>query len=312
MIHREVDPGQTRDSFAGRWTRVGSGGSRSFRDMYRTVATPTPTARSAADVDGTPLGYCATMVTLRHRVRDILAYAACASGGVANAVVRRTGSPHLFELFQSAGSWNTEPAPMLEAAFGIEPTVANAMLDEARATLDDVIGRAKDDDRAYPDYYTVESATALFLHASIRHLRPSVVLETGVADGLSSSIILAAMESNGEGQLHSIDISEDVGLFISDRSRWHLYVIDANHPNACAAVFDKIPTLDIFLHDGNHMPAWQSREYQLAWPKLRSGGLLMSDDIDWSYAFMEFVAEKGLKAPMLMDRRKVFGLVAKP
>jgi Methyltransferase domain len=241
-----------------------------------------------------------------------LAAAACASGGVANQVVRRTGSPHLFELFQSAGSWSTEPAPMLEAAFGIEPTVADAMMGEARAALDDVMGRANDDDRAYPDYYTVEGATALFLHATIRHLRPSVVLETGVADGLSSSIMLAAMESNGEGQLHSIDIAADVGLFISDRSRWHLHVIDPGHPNACAAVFDEIPALDIFLHDGNHMRDWQWREYELAWPKLRSGGLLMSDDVDWSYAFIDFVAEKGLKPPMLMDRRKVFGLVAKP
>ena len=112
------------------------------------------------------------------------------------------------------------------------------------------------------------------------------------------------MESNGEGRLHSIDVAEDVGLFISDRSRcictsstlairmpaqpclmkFRLWICSSTMAtNACLAM----------------------SEYELAWTKSRSGGLLMSDDVDWSYAFLDFVVEKGLKPPMLMDRRNV-------
>jgi hypothetical protein len=34
-----------------------------------------------------------------------------------------------------------------------------------------------------------------------------------------------------------------------------------------------------------------------------------SDDIDWSYAFLDFIDRRGISVAMLMDRLKVLGLV---
>src|SRR5262249_38966522 len=49
----------------------------------------------------------------------------------------------------------------------------------------------------------------LVQYAAIRAFRPEVVVETGVANGVSSSYLLLALEKNGAGKLHSIDIGDN-------------------------------------------------------------------------------------------------------
>jgi hypothetical protein len=44
------------------------------------------------------------------------------------------------------------------------------------------------------------------LYVAVRTLQPRVVVETGVASGWSSAHILRALEANGAGVLHSIDL----------------------------------------------------------------------------------------------------------
>ena len=44
------------------------------------------------------------------------------------------------------------------------------------------------------------------LYAAVRARKPSVVVETGVAAGLSSACILAGLQRNGMGELYSIDL----------------------------------------------------------------------------------------------------------
>src|SRR2546423_1257996 len=49
------------------------------------------------------------------------------------------------------------------------------------------------------------------LYAIIRQLNPRVIVETGVCNGFSSSIILAALARNQRGHLNSIDLPELTG-----------------------------------------------------------------------------------------------------
>jgi predicted O-methyltransferase YrrM len=233
------------------------------------------------------------------------------TSGLSRFVPRRVGWPRLFELFESTGSWHTTAESMFARVFEVEPSEAAVRVDEARLALGQLRDHTQSATRIYPEYFTVEGDTALFLFAAIRHTRPSMVLETGVADGLSTALMLRAMEANGVGELHSVDISENVGMFVSDPRRWHLHVVDTDHPDACLHIVKQLPTLDMFLHDGNHEYAYQSLEYRSSWPRLRHGGLLLSDDIDWSYAFLDFIREHHLTSAMLMDNRKVFGLLKK-
>jgi len=43
------------------------------------------------------------------------------------------------------------------------------------------------------------------VYVAVRALKPSIVVETGVASGVSTTLILKALSLNGKGQLYSID-----------------------------------------------------------------------------------------------------------
>lgn len=126
--------------------------------------------------------------------------------------------------------------------------------------------------------------------------RPSVVVETGVAMGFSTAVILAAMDENGAGALHSIDLppiqvdSQFVGKIvpIDLRSRWRLHVGPTRI--LLPQVARTVAPIDLFLHDSDHSYLGQAEGYRQVWPHLRQGACLVSDDVCNS-AFVEFAAE---------------------
>ena len=54
-------------------------------------------------------------------------------------------------------------------------------------------------------------AEGAYLYALLRSERPDVVVETGVANGFSTAFSLLALQANGIGHLHSIDLPREVG-----------------------------------------------------------------------------------------------------
>lgn len=51
----------------------------------------------------------------------------------------------------------------------------------------------------------------LRLYRLLRELKPMVSVETGVCNGVSTAFLLLALERNGTGELHSIDLPEVAG-----------------------------------------------------------------------------------------------------
>ena len=147
-----------------------------------------------------------------------------------------------------------------------------------------------------------------FLYITVRSLQPRVMIETGVFDGQSSAVTLLAMQDNDAGLLVSIDLpATDTisgsthlmresslpmgrlpGWLIPDslRARHRLELGDAREllPRFCR----EYHPFDIFMHDSLHTHEHMSFEYMTAWPHLRAGGLLLSDDIMWNAAFHNF------------------------
>jgi hypothetical protein len=161
--------------------------------------------------------------------------------------------------------------------------------------------------------WNVEVVHAKLLYVLVRRFRPATVLETGVRFGQSSRAILTALKRNGRGRLISTEISSDVGGLVEPelRDRWELKVIPTR-ASAFERVVRDIGPLEFFLHDSRHTYRWQRTEYRHAWPALAAGGVLVSDDVDASYAFLDACRRWGVRPVILVGRSKVMGLTTKP
>lgn len=139
----------------------------------------------------------------------------------------------------------------------------------------------------------------LLQYIAVRAFQPEIVVETGVANGVSSAYILLALQKNERGALYSIGLNDPqylptgkpLGWIVSEslRSRWNLLIGDS-----CAllpSLLTKLRTIDLFIHDSLHTYDHMLWEYRTAFPYLRPGGLLFSDDAAWNSAFSEFCRE---------------------
>lgn len=156
---------------------------------------------------------------------------------------------------------------------------------------------------------------------AIRLLRPEIVLELGVARGLSSAVALAALAQNEKGHLHSIDLpplAVNPGRFVGERvpealkCRWTLHLGPSRL--LLPGLLDRVGSIDIFLHDGDHTYSSMIDEFRLAWPHLRPGGLLLADDVWVNAAFFDFADEVGCAPLIIMGAEDTspLGLLGKP
>jgi predicted O-methyltransferase YrrM len=144
----------------------------------------------------------------------------------------------------------------------------------------------------------------LLQYVAVRGLRPGLVVETGVANGVSSSYLLLALRQNGRGMLHSIEVGDSSylppgrapGWIIPDtlRDRWTLHLGDAR--KLLPELLQRLAELDVFIHDSLHTDEHMRFEFEQAYPHLRDGGLLIADDALWNSAFSNFARQVG--APM--------------
>lgn len=155
-------------------------------------------------------------------------------------------------------------------------------------------------------------------YACVRWLRPTQVVETGVANGVTSAFILAALAANRAGTLHSVDLpphesgaDEDVGAFVPDelRARWRVHRGLAQR--VLPAIFEELGGVDMFVHDSLHTYSNMRMEFDRVWPQLAAGGVLIADDIEGNGAFLELRQRQPQHWAVCREASKpaLFGLV---
>lgn len=157
------------------------------------------------------------------------------------------------------------------------------------------------------------------LHFLTRHLRPSAVLETGVAAGFSSGAVLSALESNGAGTLFSSDFpyfrlknpERYVGFVVDDhlRTNWHL-LIDGDRRNL-PEILSQVDEVDMFHYDSDKSRDGRQFAMRLVFPKVKDGGIVVMDDIQDDMFFRDFVTENDLRFHVFEFEGKYLGLVSK-
>jgi len=144
--------------------------------------------------------------------------------------------------------------------------------------------------------HNADFSLARLCYITCRILKPDIVVETGVAYGVTSAFILKALQVNDKGILYSIDLpplgkdaNNFVGYLVPEelKNRWVLYrgVSKRVLPN----LLSQLKKVDIFIHDSLHTYWNIRRELQLVTPYLSRPAAVIADDIQNNVAFQEWV-----------------------
>lgn len=135
------------------------------------------------------------------------------------------------------------------------------------------------------------------LHFLTRLRRPATVVETGVAAGWSSAAVLAALDTNGTGQLWSSDFPyfrlEDperyVGCVVPEplRSGWHLYT-KGDRANL-AEILPACGPIALFHYDSDKSYEGRTFGWETVAPHLTADAVIVCDDIDDNTWFRDWV-----------------------
>ena len=179
--------------------------------------------------------------------------------------------------------------------------------------------------KAYNQRYSsgrAGSVDVTSLYLLTRTLKPKSVVETGVASGRSSALILQGLHDNNNGSLYSIELPkfypadkqpDDPSLLINVegsieatgfipegkepgwlipkflRNRWKLIL--GVSQEKLPELLNELGEIELFYHDSEHTYKNMLFEFKTVWPHIKRGGFLISDDINRNMAFDDFTKE---------------------
>jgi len=215
---------------------------------------------------------------------------------------------------------------------GLARLLGPAALDEAISGFDDVWRQTVDTVSRHGlrlgrgAFYGWDDGDVAFARTAwclARVLLPEAVVETGVARGFTSRVVLEALERNGRGTLWSVDLAPLAGAGTSDergaavidplRSRWRL--IEGSSRQRLPGLLSSIGALDLFIHDSMHTRRNMVFELTRAWGALRVGGVLLADDVHRNGAFDQVIRAFGEPPSVVVesdDGEGLYGLIRKP
>jgi predicted O-methyltransferase YrrM len=200
---------------------------------------------------------------------------------------------------------------ILTRLLGTKRETVHEAMQESKPILDRIFNALKDQ----PWYGYMDKRKYEVIYALVRIAKPRIVLETGVAAGVSSYCILLALENNGQqATLTSIDIGNTkfdgivlpadrpIGWLVpaSLRKNWKLVI--GSSSDTLPETLRRSERVDLFLHDSEHSYENMLFEYSKVWPFLNTGGVIISDNIEWNDAFREFCHS------VVSKRAELFGL----
>jgi hypothetical protein len=192
------------------------------------------------------------------------------------------------------------------------------------AIVDSLLGQGLTVGRgAYGGWDDADPALARVAWCLVRHLRPQRVVETGVGRGVTSRIVLEALERNGNGHLWSVDLPpplapalrRQTGIAVPGRLRAGWTYVRGSSRRRLPSLVTKLEVIDVFIHDSMHTTRNLFFELETVWPAIRAGGLILVDDVNLNRGFEVFTGGRGRNLRALVgisdDGERLLGLIQK-
>lgn len=219
----------------------------------------------------------------------------------------------------------SDPLALLRE-WGIDVDKAMRGFDHWRPELEEAAYKVR---RAAGSHGAVSVADGMVLFGLTRALGPEIVVETGTAAGMSSSFIGAALVENGHGAMYSIDLpvpcSQSHACADGSKYDWPIrgvgwavpaplrdalgrrsILLTGDVRDVLPHLLDDLGQIDIFFHDDLHLPEHMLWEFQLVWPHIRSGGVLVADDVD--FGWVRFLRRNALPDTCLLNLDRLAGV----
>jgi SAM-dependent methyltransferase len=169
--------------------------------------------------------------------------------------------------------------------------------------------------------WDADPAFARAAFCAARHSGARRVVETGVARGVTTRCFLEALPA--DGHLWSIDLlPRDEAVAAMSRAavparlrdRW-TYVAGSSR-NHLEPLLASLGAIDVFAHDSHHTGPTMRMEFAAAWPRLRPGGVLLSDDVHENAAWAELAATDAAAGRAVVGQEEgkagLLGVVVRP
>lgn len=133
-------------------------------------------------------------------------------------------------------------------------------------------------------------------YAVARWLKPGLIVETGIQNGLGSTLLLEALAANVDeghsGELLSIDVDPDTGWMVSERQqdRW-TKVVGSSFDVLEEAIAGRL--LSMFIHDSDHSPECERFEMDVAVAHRAERMALISDNSHVTSVLRDICREMG-------------------
>jgi hypothetical protein len=191
-----------------------------------------------------------------------------------------------------------ELAEVLAELLGCDPAEVRARIDEGLSELELGDNLARDIGwRGFAQKRRPQLPSHHLAAWAIARIRkPSLVVETGILNGLGSRTILCALERNAEegapGRLVSFDVVKGAGeMLVPERLRGAWTPVYEPTPQALAPNLGEQP-VDFFLHDSVQSHEHLQAEVEAMLPLMAPGGILTTT-VGWSSYLEERAAELG-------------------
>ncbi|HEY8533721.1 MAG TPA: class I SAM-dependent methyltransferase [Micromonospora sp.] len=141
----------------------------------------------------------------------------------------------------------------------------------------------------------VRYARRIGWYAIVRAKRPTHIVETGVDKGLGSVVLASALLRNAAegspGRLTSIDINPEAGYLVKAKPWSDVVTLVIGDSISVIQSLDQ--PVDLFLHDSDHSPRHERREFEAIEPKLAPNAVLITDNVTATNVLAEHAERTG-------------------
>ena len=126
-------------------------------------------------------------------------------------------------------------------------------------------------------------------YAIARILKPRLIVETGVDQGLGSMLLCHALAENAKeghpGRYLGTDKREDAGQFLTDRYAEFGELLIGDSLESISTIEGPV---DLFINDSDHSAEYEAKEYEAIAPKLSSHAVILGDNAHSTSKLDEF------------------------